>query len=62
MELTNMTFNPEFDNRSEEGLELIVDGHGTNWDQQESLVEYNSTYTTSEAVELDHEPTLADEQ
>lgn len=57
-----MTFNPEFNNRSEEGLELQVDGHGTEWDKEESLQEYNSTYTTSEAIELDHEPTLPDEQ
>ena len=62
MELTNMTFNPEWTNRSEEGLELVQDGHGTSWDQEESLQEYNSTYTTSEAIELDHEPTLPNEQ
>ena len=57
-----MVFNPEFDNRSEEGLELIVDGHDTAWNKEEELVDYNSTYTTSEALELDHEPTLQDEQ
>lgn len=57
-----MTFNPEFDNRSAEGLELRVDGHGTEWDKEESLQEYNSTYTTSEALEIEHEPQLPDEQ
>lgn len=55
-----MVFEPQFDNRSEEGLELQVDGHGEPWDREESLEEYNSTYTTSEALET--EPQLPDEQ
>lgn len=50
----------EWQNRSEEGLELAVDGHGTAWDKEEDLKEYNSTYTTSEA--MDTEPQLPDEQ
>lgn len=55
-----MTFNPEFNNRSEEGLDLVTDGFGTSWDKEETLEEYNSTYTTSEALEI--EPQLPDEQ
>ena len=38
----------EFQNRSEEGLELTQDGYGTNWDKEESLASYNSTYTPEE--------------
>lgn len=58
-------FNPEFNNRSEEGLELTTDGFGTSWDKEETFESYNSTYipevfTTSEALET--EPQLADEQ
>jgi hypothetical protein len=55
-----MTFDPHFDNRSEEGLQLNVDGHGVEWDREESLESYNSTYTTSEAIEV--EPQLPSEQ
>ncbi len=50
----------EWQNRTDEGLELTVDGHGTAWDKDRSFEEYNSTYTTSEALEI--EPQLPDEQ
>ena len=38
-------FEPHFDNRTEEGLETTVDGHGETWDREESFEEYNTTYT-----------------
>ena len=38
-------FEPHFDNRSEEGLPLEVDGHGEPWDREETFEEYNTTYT-----------------
>ncbi len=41
-------FDPQFDNRSEEGLDLVQDGFGTNWDKEESFASYNSTYTPEE--------------
>jgi hypothetical protein len=59
-----MVFDPQFDNRSVEGLDLIVDGHGTSYDAEKSFDEYNKTWTTSEAIEselLPEEP-LPDEQ
>lgn len=43
--MLNMTFEPHFDNRTEEGLETTVDGHGETWDREESFEEYNTTYT-----------------
>lgn len=54
----------QWDNKSVEGLDLIKDGHGTSWDKERTLEEYNKTWTTSEAIEselLPEEP-LPDEQ
>ena len=56
-------FEPTFTNRDENGMETNIDGFGTQWDKKKTFEEYNTTYVTSEAieVELPHEEIIEDQ-
>lgn len=57
-----MVFDPQFNNRDENGIETNIDGFQTQWDSDLGAHDTSKprVYSTSEALE--HEPQLPDEQ